>query len=788
MAYYNRKQQILASLDKFEELYGNKYNLEVIIVDDKSDENNILDDYIHTYSFQIKYIKLMEKTWINPVVAYNVGFENISSDTDYVIIQNPEIYHCANIIEHFIDTLHDNEYYTYPVFSSPNFKENERLYKITDNYFENFINQIDYTKYRFDYQYYINKYDDIKHLNELQAYSHFENIGLKENRSCNIENCFYREDIIYKWKGWYNHVTLNNRNLHFLSVVKYNTLQIVGGFCNEMKDGLWYDDNDFLYRMSQVVNVKTIDSNKYLGIHQFHISALEDHHSNSYLVFNNIEKTIITNNKIKISIVMAYFNDRKEQTVNTLNGFEKMYAGKYRFEVIIVDDNSDAENKLDKVIKYYSFPINLIVISKEEKGDRVNPCIAYNRGFKEAKGEIIIIQNPESYHVGDILKHTIDNLTEQDYFSYSCYASNSYNITEELLESNNIYNLINNKDFKNRNCFDVKSEGELLEWYNHPTYKTEYHYCCSIYKSRLSLIGGFDERFKDGYCFDDDELLHSIKYKLKQIVSVINPQYYFVIHQFHKRNPSYNINIMNDTNVIKKKWMHNKSLYELIQFEYKILQYNHDQNEIKFNEISNFLLKRKIYKKHTLELYSEILCNELDKYLIEHKLCDKICTRKNIIYVPQKINYYSNIPKIAFTYWDMSNLTFMHYLTLYTFKKHHPDWTIVLYYPTKRVTNKSWHSNENKLNVSTLNYISELSKLNIEIIEINFEYEFPNIPYYLSEVIKSDLFRLYACNTSGGVWIDMDTFWINSLENKCSLNKFDYFDDIKKIYMNYNNS
>lgn len=377
MAYYNRKIQMLATLDKFEELYGNKYNIEVIIIDDKSDENNMLDNCIHKYSFQIKYIKLLEKTWINPVVAYNVGFENISSDTDYVMIQNPEIYHCADIIEHFIDKLHDNEYYTYPVFSSPNFKENDNLYKIKDNYFENFINQIDYKKYDFDYQYYINKYNDIKHLNEKQAFEHFEHIGLKENRSCNIENCFYRKDTIYKWKGWYNHITLNNRNLHFLSVVKYNTFKKIGGFCNEMKDGLWYDDNDFIYRMSQVAKVHTIDSNKYVAIHQYHVSGSEDQHldkhfsdlvdNNKKIYENNIKKNIIycspkknnidkilLENQIKISIVMAYFNDRMEQTINTLNGFEKMYVGKYRFEVIIVDDNSNIENKLDKVIKKYS--------------------------------------------------------------------------------------------------------------------------------------------------------------------------------------------------------------------------------------------------------------------------------------------------------------------------------------------------------------------------------------------------------------------------------------------------
>ncbi len=38
MAYYNRKQQLLLTLNQFERLYANKYNFEVIIVDDCSEE------------------------------------------------------------------------------------------------------------------------------------------------------------------------------------------------------------------------------------------------------------------------------------------------------------------------------------------------------------------------------------------------------------------------------------------------------------------------------------------------------------------------------------------------------------------------------------------------------------------------------------------------------------------------------------------------------------------------------------------------------------------------------
>jgi len=71
------------------------------------------------------------------------------------------------------------------------------------------------------------------------------------------------------------------------------------------------------------------------------------------------KQKIINNTDIKISIVMAYHN-RKKQTLKTLKGFEKMYAGKYDFEVIIVDDNSKLEEKLDDEISALTFSIKLI--------------------------------------------------------------------------------------------------------------------------------------------------------------------------------------------------------------------------------------------------------------------------------------------------------------------------------------------------------------------------------------------------------------------------------------------
>ena len=106
---------------------------------------------------------------------------------------------------------------------------------------------------------------------------------------------------------------------------------------------------------------------------------------------------------------MGYYN-RKRLTINTLNKFNKMYSNRNDFEVIIIDDCSKKEEQLYDVIKNYNFPIKYEFITKEEKGNRINPGYTYNKGFSLAKGEIIIVQNPECYHVTNILEHVEKNL------------------------------------------------------------------------------------------------------------------------------------------------------------------------------------------------------------------------------------------------------------------------------------------------------------------------------------------------------------------------------------------
>jgi len=224
---------------------------------------------------------------------------------------------------------------------------------------------------------------------------------------------------------------------------------------------------------------------------------------------------------MKISVVASYFN-RRQLLINTLNTISKTLHNDY--EVIVIDDASDDNHRIEDLVDTYSF-LKVIRVEKEDKW-YINPCVPYNMGFKEVTGDVVIIQNPECLHVGDIIHHANSNIREGLYLSYSCYSANQ-DTTERFsqfdLSEENIHKEIN---FNNRMpSFDGDSA-----WYNHPTYRpVGYHFCSAIMKKDLDRIGGFDEKYAYGIGYDDDDFVRKVRGNL-QFNFVTNP---FVIHQHH---------------------------------------------------------------------------------------------------------------------------------------------------------------------------------------------------------------------------------------------------------------
>ena len=224
-----------------------------------------------------------------------------------------------------------------------------------------------------------------------------------------------------------------------------------------------------------------------------------------------------------ISIVTTYYNRRKVFE-NTLKTIKKSTIKD--FEFIVVDDASDPSQRLESLKSQYPF-LKIIRIEPDDKW-YVNPCVPFNIGLREAKGEKIILQNPECLHVHDILSYVDENLDDSMYITFSTYG------LDEKTNKSVSFHLKNNslEDFIRKQP-QRPIYGEVsLGWYNHSLHRPgHYHFCAALTRDNLRKLNGFDERYAFGVGFDDDEFLHRIKTLGLKPIIVGNKS---AIHQYHK--------------------------------------------------------------------------------------------------------------------------------------------------------------------------------------------------------------------------------------------------------------
>lgn len=232
----------------------------------------------------------------------------------------------------------------------------------------------------------------------------------------------------------------------------------------------------------------------------------------------------------KISIVTAYYN-RKKTLWRTLKSIEK--STYKNFEFIIIDDASDPSQRIEDFVEEFNF-IRLVRIKPEDK-HHMNPCIPFNMGFSLITGNIVIIQAPECLHVGDVLDFVANNSKNNQYLVFSCYSLgkevdtklNSIDYNLPLAEfKHSITSAIGN--FSNKGC---EEGGRYDSWFIHPIYRpAQLNFLSSIMTKDLWSLGGFNERFANGYAFEDSEFVERINKKKMDVKLIKEP---FCIHSFH---------------------------------------------------------------------------------------------------------------------------------------------------------------------------------------------------------------------------------------------------------------
>jgi len=118
--------------------------------------------------------------------------------------------------------------------------------------------------------------------------------------------------------------------------------------------------------------------------------------------------------------------------------------------------------------------------------------------------------------------------------------------------------------------------------------------------------------------------------------------------------------------------------------------------------------------------------------------------------------------KKAHFFWSGKGMSWLRYLTLWSFRKFNPDWEATLY--TSAVEWKRspvWKDPPHKVNFIGRDWFPEVEKLGVKVASVDFEkIGFTNDAHGAH---KSDFLRWYLLDTIGGFWSDLDILYFHPL-------------------------
>lgn len=193
-----------------------------------------------------------------------------------------------------------------------------------------------------------------------------------------------------------------------------------------------------------------------------------------------------------------------------------------------------------------------------------------------------------------------------------------------------------------------------------------------------------------------------------------------------------------------------------------------------FISMSSWLNKNNIRKPRVFLNSNLLTPSNIPEVIIPHHIDNSNVSNDisdyNIFYtIVNSLNRTDNtlesIPKIAFTFWEGKQFSYLHYLTVKSFTFYNPDFKIIIYNTTHHTdTNPNWktieHTKQLSNNIFDISLLQELP--NVTFVTINLEDYFPNTSN-LSVVHKSDIIRIIKLKEHGGIWFDFDILFLRKV-------------------------
>lgn len=222
---------------------------------------------------------------------------------------------------------------------------------------------------------------------------------------------------------------------------------------------------------------------------------------------------------MRISVVMAYY-DRPQQLGVTLDTYRHWYTG-LDYEVVIIDDGSPGQvSDLNTLAseRLPGVPVHIERYERPPGGIAKNPGPLYNLGVSRAKGDLILLTNPENAHIGPVLQVAADTARPGQYLVFGCLTLNTVTSAKDLLA--------------NPGAFVDRSQLPH-GYYQHSRWSNRLlHFAAAVYREDFLRIGGFVPAYDSGDAFEDNDLAERVARDL-DVVVIDDP---VVGHQAHGRH------------------------------------------------------------------------------------------------------------------------------------------------------------------------------------------------------------------------------------------------------------
>jgi hypothetical protein len=129
----------------------------------------------------------------------------------------------------------------------------------------------------------------------------------------------------------------------------------------------------------------------------------------------------------------------------------------------------------------------------------------------------------------------------------------------------------------------------------------------------------------------------------------------------------------------------------------------------------------------------------------------------------------TQVPKRVFFYWGNDRMSWLRYMTLYSFRKFNPDWEMELHVSHIDIKNKYWKTPEAQdfHSYAGKNWLPEVEKLGVTIKECPVFFEGAGPSH------NSNFFKWNELSTNGGIYSDMDILFVKPIEEY--YNQIQYF-------------